>query len=130
MAALDARMQQDMQNSTSKRFSDIAGHFGEHQHLTNRNLPPGYEGPGGGGGRLDSSPLNGLNGEVDRGGMNVPLMQSVRQLVDMYPTQHIESNAEHVQMKFPPLLLDCGNPQLNKLATGMDSVGLELFTTC
>ncbi len=122
MAVLDARMQQDMQNSTSKRFSDIAGHVGEHQHLTNRNLPPGYEGPGGGGGGLDSSPLNGLNGEVDRGGMNVPLMQSVRQLVNTYPTQHIESNAEHMQMKFPPPLLDCGNPQLNKLATDMDSV--------
>jgi hypothetical protein len=121
MAVLDARMQQDMQNSTSKRFSDIAGHIGEHQHLTNRNLLPGYEGPGGGC-RLDSSPLNGSNGEVDRGSMNVPLMQFVRQLVNTYSTQHIESNAEHVQMKFPPPLLDCRDPQLNKLATGMDSI--------
>ncbi len=112
-----------MQNSTSKRFSDIAGHVDEHQHLTNRNLLPGYGGPrGGGGGGLASSPLNGLNGEVDRGGMNVPLMQSMRQLVNTYPTQRIESNAKHVQMKFPPPLLDCSNPQLNKLATGMDSV--------
>jgi hypothetical protein len=49
MAVLDARMQQDMQNSTSKRFS----HIGEHQHLTNRNLLLGHEGPGGGGGGLD-----------------------------------------------------------------------------